>query len=634
MGELSSEIEQAVTRWAGQRFAAPRRFHTLITGVEVHDEIIDRVATCIERRDLHVERVPTAENRITRPRVDVHAIDPFAYTADALKMDTEQVAQCTACGASGRMRCTACSGTGNGRCPTCHGSGHQTSAKTGRPIQCKACRASGSAPCRNCGGQGSVPCRGCMGSGHQLTWLTIKPSEHWSLFVPEQSSFVIAHPAMRAMRAIQRQELSDAAIVGEYTASCPLDVQALPPAERGIVAAQLAPIDRRFERVRFQQYVRLAAIRRDVTYEMCGTRATLSLSGTSLTPATTPASTRPIRRRLYGWIALCLAVLGFGAAVGQAVVGKTGPYEDALGGVSLLAVLGCAMSIPLFGTLLRAWRGGVQFRPVHRRTLVWAAGMLACLIAIPFVALHARAGVAERIARAAAAAAQAAAQASEERAHGHDVRAAACTTPACTLDEVRRADAERTTPARVQAVSAARGEALKALDPARLVASPLAARVQQLAGLGDTGAAIGKLAPDDAELQAAAHAAIKLAADERAAVAVLGHDLAVAEALLGAATRRDDGVAMLSLEGASVYLTFDRAGACTGVYATGGSAAARTIAPATAEHLLSQAVGQATRVPSVVSDDDSTRWSAAGWPVVVRRTAGEVAELRIGDATP
>ncbi|HET9621433.1 MAG TPA: hypothetical protein VFP84_08715, partial [Kofleriaceae bacterium] len=389
------EIVAAATRWARGRFAAPRKFERLITGVDVRDEIIERVATCIERRDLREERVATGERRLTRPRVDLDAIDPFAYTAEALKADSEHVSHCTSCGASGRMMCPPCRGTGNGRCPTCHGSGKQTSEKTGRPIQCKSCRATGSAPCRICAGAGSIHCSACLGSGHQLTWLTIASREHWSLYVPEHSSFVIAHPALRAPRAVQRQELSDATLLGEHSATCPLDVHALPEADRALVAAQLAPIDLRFERVRFQQYVKLAALRRDVTYEMCGTRATLSLSGNSLTPATTPAALRPIRRRLWLWIALCFAVACVGELAGKAMLGASPYYQDAIGSVSALACVALVASIPLFGTLLRAWRGGLQFGPVRRLTAVWAAGTVGALIAIPIVAFAARPSVAE-----------------------------------------------------------------------------------------------------------------------------------------------------------------------------------------------------------------------------------------------
>ncbi|HET9622414.1 MAG TPA: hypothetical protein VFP84_13670, partial [Kofleriaceae bacterium] len=128
-------------------------------------------------------------------------------------------------------------------------------------------------------------------------------------------------------------------------------------------------------------------------------------------------------------------------------------------------------------------------------------------------------------------------------------------------------------------------------------------------------------------------AARELAATQRAAVPLLGHDVAVAEALLGAATRRADGIAEIDLDARTrVFLVFDRAGACTGVYAVGRDGL-RSIEAAAAA-VLSQAVGKPSPITKPASADDSARWYAAGWPVVARRASGDVVELRVGDAAP
>src|ERR1700712_5271765 len=159
MSEESTDhrgIEHAVNTWAHSIFSAPRRLSALVTNIEHNDEVIERVATHIVRREVLEVRAATSERRATRPRVERASIQPFDHSRDSLKADSEYVAQCNACGASGLMRCNACHGSGNGRCPGCHGSGKERSAKTGRPIKCKSCKATGVAPCRTCAGNGSV----------------------------------------------------------------------------------------------------------------------------------------------------------------------------------------------------------------------------------------------------------------------------------------------------------------------------------------------------------------------------------------------------------------------------------------------------------------------------------------------
>lgn len=720
-------IAAAITAWSRSVFSAPRRLADLVTGVACRDETIERVATHVIRRELREVRTATTERRTMRPRLERATVDPFRYTRDTLKADSEHVAQCEGCGASGAMRCEPCRGTGHASCPSCHGTGKERSAKTGRPIKCKSCKATGVAPCRNCAGNGSIHCGACLGSGHQLAWLTYEEHERWEVSVPTSNPIVIAHRALREPRALSRDDVAAMTVVVERAHDGPLDPGELGEPERQTVRAQLAQIDPRLDRIRFQQYLELAALRRDVTFEMCGTRATLSLTGTQLVGATTPEVLRPIRRRLYTWLALCGLVALAGALLRGAVLGRSSYFQTAneLSGLLIAAAVGCA--IPALGALLRSWRGGLRFHPVRLGTKLWSAGAAAALVSIGIVGVVARPDPAEvqsallahdlararavvqalaedgatrdtmdledRVALAEAArlsgdqrlhvldaiaarkgasAAVAAAEATsqrleqvrqlvatqrptealalldrwfgddhgvpvaEERARAHEAALTACSGVACQLGEAVHACAARSTPARVASVDAARARVVAALDPAQVDATQALPRLQQLRQLRDVGVAVTKLALDDADLQARARRAIELADAGRAAVPLLGNPLDVAEELLGSSTRAATGVPAISLGGVTVFLSLDRAGRCTGVYAVGDKDGRREIASEAwpASRLVSQAIGQTLALQPPSGSQSTTRLPAAATPVTVRWLGGAPVELRIGDATP
>lgn len=721
-------IAAAVTTWARSVFSAPRRLDELVIGVESRDEVVERVATHVVRRTPREVRAATNERRATRPRVDPSRIDPFAHTPATLKADSEYIAQCSTCAASGLTRCEPCHGTGHGRCPNCNGSGQERSAKTGRPIKCKSCKATGSAPCRNCAGQGSVHCHACLGSGHQLAWLTFHEEERWELSVPISSPIVVAHPALRQSRSLSRDELVTMTIVTEMSASGPLDPRILQEPDRQTVRAQLAQLDPRLERVQFQQYLKLAAIRRDVTFEMCGSRATLSLTGTQLVGATTAEALRPIKRRLYAWVGLCGALCVLGLLVRRAAIGSSSYFDGANAAAGWLVAAAVTCAIPAVGAWLRAWRGGLRFHPIRRSTRLWSVGMAAALVAIAGIGIAARPDPAEiqralavnDVARAreivraieertgptpeavaledhvmlaeaskltgddrlrlldtiaarkgpdAATAADAARSqrldqidqaiaaqrptealamldkwfagdpgvpVAEHRAQAHEAALRACGSPACQLGEALQARNARTTPERVAAVDAARTRIVDTLDPAHVDAKLVLPRLQQLRQLRDAGTAAGKVALDDADLQARARKAIEVADAGRAAVPLLGNELAVAEELLGPSNKGATGAPAIALDGVTVFLALDPRGQCAGIYAVGDKAAQRVLKSSTwpVARLVSQATGRAATLPPPDGLQTTTRGYAGGVPVVARWRAGEPVELRIGDATP
>jgi hypothetical protein len=252
------------------------------------------------------------------------------------------------------------------------------------------CNARARAPPRNCAGEGSVHCETCLGSGHQLAWLAFKQSERWEISVPVSNPTVIAHRALREARAIAPDDVATLTTVVERTANGPLDVRELDEAAQHAVRGQLAQIDPRLERIQQQQYIRLAALRRDVTFEMCGIKATLSLTGTQLAGATTPEVLRPIKRRLYAWIALCAVVVLIGVLLRKTMLGSSTYFDTANSAAGWFVVLAAACAIPALGAILRSWRGGLRFHPIRRSTKAWSSVVVGALASIVVVGAAAR----------------------------------------------------------------------------------------------------------------------------------------------------------------------------------------------------------------------------------------------------
>jgi hypothetical protein len=228
------------------------------------------------------------------------------------------------------------------------------------------------------------------------------------------------------------------------------------------------------------------------------------------------------------------------------------------------------------------------------------------------------------------------AEVTEERALAHEALAAVCATTACRLREVVAANGAHTTPDRTSAVDQARTQVLDALDPAHVDAKPALPRLQQLHRLHDEATAAAKIPLDDAALQARAGDAISFAETERAKIPLLGNNLAVAEDLLGASTKSNAGLISIALDRDAVYLTIDRAGRCTGVYAAGDATAQHHFSSTTwpAVRLLSQIVGKPSTVPAHTAGAVVSRGTAGGAAVVARWADDTLIELRIGDATP
>jgi hypothetical protein len=378
---INEKAVEAAAQWARTNFWAPRDFKALIKKVEETDEAIERVVANVVRRTLKPAFGWTGERRTRPPRVNHATIDPFAHALDTLRSDTECVAECDECAASGATKCGRCRGSGTATCSNCAGYGKFRNPSTNRMNQCKACKKTGTVQCGLCAGDGRVSCPTCSGSGHKLCWLLFEDSSRCELSVTS-SPAIAAHPYLAESRLLDPTELRAFSTESFETSNGAIGRDQL-PTHRTIVDAQLAKIDQRTERVIQQQYVRVAAVRRDVVFEMSGTVGVLVLSGNALTPARTPEALRPIRRRLWLSIsAMLLLVIGLTGVV-LALSGSSSYFDKAkgIGASAFLAAI--AFFMPWFFGLLRSWgSAGNRTTTVEKVAGVFSLGAIAAGVAI------------------------------------------------------------------------------------------------------------------------------------------------------------------------------------------------------------------------------------------------------------
>lgn len=388
---VAAEVPAAFKRWTKTVFGAPRRPEELITSVEVRDEVIERLATRIRRRAVSEDRRPTAERRSTISKIDPSTVDPFAYNDETLRVESQYIAQCAACYASGRMTCDSCRGTCSMACPTCRGTGKDRSPKTGRPINCKTCKKTGRVGCWKCSGKGSTDCTTCTGSGHQLAWLTFEETERWEVAnQPPNSPVFIAHRALVAQRPLAGNDLSEFSVVEEHNANGPIILDDLRQPYRSLPDVGQASVDTRLERIEAQQYVRLAIVRRDVIYEMAGCAGTVVLSGSTLLGARTADAVRPIKRRLWLWAGLTALVAASAALLASQFVGSSAYYKTAQTVAWVLGAFAMACAVPAFGTVLRSWRRGKRSLQFPRLSIAGVGATCVALGAIAAVGLLSR----------------------------------------------------------------------------------------------------------------------------------------------------------------------------------------------------------------------------------------------------
>ncbi len=379
---LERAIASAIDAWGKTVFGAPRRLSELVTAVEVQDEVLRRVATQVLRREIRERRGVSDDTKPTPPRLNPATIDPYAHTQATLKAASEHVVRCDTCRGDGQTSCATCGGDGRARCPNCNGGGKQRSEKTGRPINCKGCKGKGHVACTRCDESGLLTCGTCRGSGHERAWLEYDESSRWVVAVGPPSPVVVAHPALGQARPLRSEEVSSFAVTAIAEAKGPLPPTELAADDHAFVTDR-ARVDARLERVTHQQFMRLAVVRRDATYEMSGMKGTIVLSGTPLAGSRTSAAVLPIKTRLIGWGVLAVVLCVAFAILRHSVVGGTGAYfASAQQNTAVLWLLSTVMSIPLIGGLLRAWRGGFRAHRLRRYEQVFAGVVVLALLAM------------------------------------------------------------------------------------------------------------------------------------------------------------------------------------------------------------------------------------------------------------
>jgi len=223
------------------------------------------------------------------------------------------------------------------------------------------------------------------------------------------------------------------------------------------------------------------------------------------------------------------------------------------------------------------------------------------------------------------------------RARAYDAAVAACADDPCRVSAALRAVAAAATEERAQRLSAARGRLLDSLRPSEVSGETTLARLERLRALAAVAVQYAGVAPADAEIVERAKKAGLWARDERAKVAILGKDAAVAEELLGSRATTDGKNTWIEVDGARAYLVLDARKTCRGLYIVGGEPGARFVRGSvwSADHLLSQALGRPAVVKTPIPNTSVvSRWWEGGVSVVARWDGGYPEELRIGDAAP
>jgi hypothetical protein len=396
------EVREAFLRWARTVVGAPRGLDAQITEVVAHDEEIARLATTVVRRDLFQQRaaVPPSVGNMVRgvvasvgrmlsrdsgvpteqPAMDARTIDPFAVSLGELRTQTEREEPCVECGGSGRVTCRSCAGSGRQRCGECGGSGQilRQYKKSSRYIQCRTCRTSGTVGCIACGRSGNVTCGSCEGRGRQLVWWAWRESGGTVVRFSADSPVLRAHPSLQEARALRPTDLRS------FTVSIAVENNGLLTPqhyrEDDALRAHLAPrLDPQLERVSHQQFVKFNALRRDVSYELCGAKGTVVLVGNDLVGAPTPEAVRPIHRRSIAWAAAACILVAAGAWYYAVWSGPTAWFDTVNAWLGLLVALGTVASIVAAGGFLRTLRPGFQWwpvRPLERAALVTFAVVL------------------------------------------------------------------------------------------------------------------------------------------------------------------------------------------------------------------------------------------------------------------
>lgn len=383
---LRRSVSDAVRDWAHGVQWAPRRMDELVTGVSVRDEVIERTAMEVVSRTAREERAPCRGRQLSGPRIATNDTDLFSMSLSELRAATEHVSQCSGCNGSAVVRCRGCRGSGRASCSACNGSGKTLKhyKKSSRLIQCKVCRASGTVRCGSCGGDGSVKCAICIGSGQELAWLVFDEQANWRVRFEPMSPIVTAHPVLREPRFVEPSELGEFGVetleqTGTDGASSGYSARVERIDDVGMSA------DPKRERIRQRQRLRLAVVRRDATYEMCGVRGTLVCSGKNLLVAKNREALAPIRLRRSLWVATSILWVMVSGSVASHFLGQSQYYATMNSWIHAAWFLAVAFAVPTIGATLRAFRPRLRFGKLSARERLCGVATALAFVALPIL---------------------------------------------------------------------------------------------------------------------------------------------------------------------------------------------------------------------------------------------------------
>jgi hypothetical protein len=385
-----ARVREALRTWARSVPGGPRRLDEQITGIDMHDEVVVRVATEIVRRDL-VERRAAAHARAQGSGEIVHpaVIDPFSTSLDALRTRTQHSAPCTNCGGSGLAGCPGCNATGRAACSSCGGTG-RTYEKSKRGAKCKVCRETGQVQCPTCSGTAKVACRGCGGSGQHLVWWEYEESVRTVASFLSDSPILLAHRHLCDHRFLSQRDLESFSPFVTVQHAGPIPEDALDREDVAALARTAPAIDPRLERVRAQQFLRFGVVGRYARYEMCGMTGTVALSGATLLGASTPDALRPIHRRLIVLAAATVILLVLASSWHASFSGPTAYFATSNQRITAVLVVGVAAALAAAAGALRRLRPGFGWWPSNRFERVTAVVFVAAFALAPLIAFVAR----------------------------------------------------------------------------------------------------------------------------------------------------------------------------------------------------------------------------------------------------
>jgi hypothetical protein len=391
-------VRGAVRAWSKSILGAPWRLEDMMVPARRQDEMLVRVATEIQRREVVEQRIADTEGRhpLSR-RIDPRSVDPWTLANRELREGTEDVETCPQCQGSGGVGCAACHGSALARCSACGGTG-SAAASGGSPARCATCRGSGSLACGQCGGRGGVACNACEGSGQQLVWFEWRQTSRVEVSLVPDSPVADAYPQLTEKRMLAKSDLvafNVLAAAMSSGASGAISPGALALDDHEELKRVRAPVDVRLDRVSQEQYLRFGAIRHELGYEMCGMRATLQLSGTELVIESDPAAIVPIRVRMVAWgVAAAAIVVGTSLAIAL-LRGPTAYFHRSNQWQSALLLVFALSATAAAGGLLRMLRPRFRIHPPRRLDVIAILVMFVSFLGVVIIHRAARPTVAE-----------------------------------------------------------------------------------------------------------------------------------------------------------------------------------------------------------------------------------------------